>query len=175
MPIIRRRIRLIGVWLLGGAILFTINITLGEGVTGLTAEVGRDVTLTGRTDLWAELLRKDINPLLGTGFESFWLGERAQYFWKKYWWRPTQAHNGYLELYLNLGIIGIGLLASMIFFSYRNIRKSLVTEFYFASFRLSVLIIVLIYNLTESAFKGLHIMWFMLLLVSIEYSRPHFT
>ena len=40
--------------------------------------LGRDSSLTGRTELWGELMRFRLNPWLGTGFESFWLGDRAE-------------------------------------------------------------------------------------------------
>jgi O-antigen ligase len=76
--------------------------------------VGRDTTLTGRTNLWAELLREPINPLLGTGYQSFWPGPRTEYFWAKYSFHPNQAHNGYLETYLNGGFLGVCLLVAMI-------------------------------------------------------------
>lgn len=171
LRVVRKRIRHIGFVLLGAAISVSLMVMWAGGPTTLLSEMGRDPTLTGRTDLWAELLNIDVNPWLGTGFEGFWLGERAEYLWAKYWWRPTQAHNGYLELYLNLGLIGLGLLAVMVFSSYRSIRSKLISEFHFASFRMAMLMIVLIYNMTEAAFKGLHILWFMFLLVSIEYSR----
>src|SRR5437879_3179657 len=46
--------------------------------------LGRNITLTGRTELWADLFRMDVNQFVGTGFESFWLGERAEHFWNKY-------------------------------------------------------------------------------------------
>ncbi len=45
------------------------------------------------------------NPLLGTGYESFWLGPRLQWFWQHAGLgHINEAHNGYLEVYLNLGI-----------------------------------------------------------------------
>ena len=62
---------------------------------------------------------------LGTGFESFWLGPRLDKIWSVYRWRPTQAHNGYLEIYLNLGWIGIMLLAVVIFTGYGTISSAL--------------------------------------------------
>ena len=40
---------------------------------GLVQTAGRDITLTDRTLVWHELMQVDINPLFGTGFESFWL------------------------------------------------------------------------------------------------------
>jgi O-antigen ligase len=37
----------------------------------------RDPTFTDRTLLWSYLLKMNTNPLLGTGYESFWLGPRV--------------------------------------------------------------------------------------------------
>ena len=72
--------------------------------------MGRDSTLTGRTEIWTHVLWVAGNPLLGTGFESFWLGDRLANVWSI---MPgiQEAHNGYLEVYLNLGWIGVTLLA----------------------------------------------------------------
>ena len=72
--------------------------------------VGRNATLTGRTGLWKDLLAMDTHPWLGTGFESFWLGSRLEHIWSLYPWHPNEAHNGYLEVYLNLGLAGVGLM-----------------------------------------------------------------
>ena len=48
----------------------------------LAGAVGKDPTLTDRTKIWAFLLSMHTNPLLGTGYESFWLGPRLQWFWQ---------------------------------------------------------------------------------------------
>src|SRR5207244_5423105 len=79
---------------------------------GLVEAMGRDSTLTGRTDIWKEVLSTDVDPWLGTGFESFWLGKRAEQLWKKYYWHPNQAHNGYIEIFINLGWAGVACTAS---------------------------------------------------------------
>jgi len=42
--------------------------------SGLVQTMGRDPTLTGRTEIWSLVLGMVRSPLLGTGFESFWLG-----------------------------------------------------------------------------------------------------
>src|SRR5262245_58266320 len=78
------------------------------GISDLvTATLGRDTTMTGRTDLWDAVLPLNPNPLLGAGYESFWLGDRLKALWTRFWWQPNQAHNGYLEVYLNLGLLGL--------------------------------------------------------------------
>ena len=46
----------------------------------------------------------------------------------KYWWHPNQAHNGYYEQYLNLGILGLVTLAAMIVAGYRKARKEMLVD-----------------------------------------------
>ena len=104
-------------------LLAAAGLFLSSG-TGLVEAMGRDTTLTGRTDLWEQLLRMPVDPLFGTGFESFWLGERVEAFWRTYWWHPNQAHNGYLEIFLNLGWMGLALLAGVVAGAGRNIRRA---------------------------------------------------
>src|SRR5437773_12489899 len=98
-------------------------VFLGRG-TGLVETMGRDPTLTGRTQIWHLVLSMTTNPLLGTGFESFWLGPRLQKIWSIYWWRPNEAHNGYLEVFLNLGWVGAALLAVVLITGYRRVFEA---------------------------------------------------
>src|SRR5260370_23420772 len=76
--------------------------------------MGRDPTLPGRTELWDLVLSLTGYPVFGTGFESFWLGPRLARIWSIYWWHPNEAHNGYLEVYLNLGWVMLVLLPFLI-------------------------------------------------------------
>ena len=57
------------------------------------------MTLTGRTAIWDSVLQKVSNPLFGAGFESFWLGDRLKSMWAEFYFKPNQAHNGYIEVY----------------------------------------------------------------------------
>src|SRR6266850_1226315 len=80
--------------------------TLFLDVGGFALEtMGKDPSLTGRTKIWDLVLGLSGNPLFGTGFESFWLGPRLERIWSVIWWHPNEAHNGYIEVYLNLGWI----------------------------------------------------------------------
>ncbi len=90
--------------------------------------LGRDATLTERTDLWPILLEVEINPILGTGFESFWLGKRLDDLWRTLGWHANEAHNGYLETYLNLGLIGLFLLLGLLLATYVKCCRSLLTD-----------------------------------------------
>lgn len=125
----------------------------------LAGAIGRDPTLTDRTLLWKILLSMHTNPLLGTGYESFWLGPRLAWVWQKFTLGINEAHNGYLEIYLNLGLIGLFLLAVFLIVSYRSICSRLTSPSSLASLFLALWTILLFYNVTEAAFKGSQLMW----------------
>lgn len=76
------------------------------------ATVSKDslATATSRTPLWTFLAGYALEkPLLGYGFGGFWrrhIGPPASVEEELGWW-PAQAHNGYLDLQLELGLIGL--------------------------------------------------------------------
>jgi O-antigen ligase len=152
-----------------------LGLVLAELAFGLSSPVldvlGRDPTLTGRTRLWDEVMKLGTNPVLGAGFESFWLGDRLRYLWELHWWQPNEAHNGYLETYLNLGAVGLLLLFGLMIGTFRKIRGELMANSLFGRFRLGFLLAALVYNLTEAAFKGLHLVWFVFLIIAIDYAK----
>jgi exopolysaccharide production protein ExoQ len=128
--------------------------------------IGRDPTLTGRTDIWKILLSMHTNPLLGTGYESFWLGPRLAWVWEKYAPGLNEAHNGYLEVYLNLGLIGLLLLAGFLIATYRNICRRLKPFSSLASLSLALWTILLFYSVTEAGFRS-GLMWVVFLMGAI--------
>lgn len=82
----------------------------------------RDESLTGRIPLWS-LVWTDIQerPVLGYGYGAYWLGKAglSPLFWATLGWRdsPNQAHNGFLDIWLECGIGGIlALLATLVVF-----------------------------------------------------------
>lgn len=141
-------------------------LAYGFGINGsLASQIGRDPTLTDRTALWKMVLGMHTNPLLGTGYESFWLGPRLKYIWFAFG-AVNESHNGYLEIYLNLGIIGVALLVWLLLSSYRKISKKLSPFSNLASLNLALWTITLFYNMTEAAFKG-QLVWLAFLLAAI--------
>jgi len=131
---------------------------------GVAQAMGRDSTLTTRTQLWRDLLRISVDPWVGTGFESFWLGERAKALWRTHWWHPNQAHNGYLEVFLNLGWIGVILLGFVIAWGFRNVVGAVRRDRELGGLRLAFFVAAILYNLTEAAFKVMHPVWIAFLL-----------
>jgi uncharacterized membrane protein len=141
----------------------------------LAEAVGRNPDLTGRTEIWRILLSTGTNPLVGAGYESFWLGPRLRWIWEQtvgVTGRINEAHNGFLEVYLNLGLIGLLLLGAFLVGSYRTICRRVGALSSLGSLSLALWTVLLFYNVTESAFRG-HLMWVAFLLGVIAV--PGFT
>lgn len=89
---------------LGAAVLVTLM--------GGAELLGKSSDLSGRTEVWefaATMVER--RPWLGYGYKVFWLGSDAPAaaFWKASRNFVPHAHNGFLELALDLGLIGLGL------------------------------------------------------------------
>lgn len=130
--------------------------------------LGRDDTLTGRTEIWQDVIPLVENPLIGTGFESFWLGSRKDALWEKIFWKPNQAHNGYLETYLHLGLIGLGLLLASIFSAYQKLKMKMQEDISVGIFKFVILLYAVLANITEASFKGINLVIFLFFLVVLE-------
>ncbi len=76
---------------------------------------GRDATLSGRTYLWDYAIQYIMDsPFKGYGFSSFWetKGVLIQYFLL---YDATSSHNSYLDLILELGVVGFAIMMVMIY------------------------------------------------------------
>ena len=131
---------------------------------GLVSTLGKDPTLTGRTQIWETVVKFTPSPLLGAGFESFWLGQRLKDLWTIFVWRPNQAHNGYVEVYLNLGWIGLTLLFLIMMTGYGRVVRGFRQDKSTGSLRLAYFTITVIYNLTEAGFRLFNPVWIIFLL-----------
>jgi O-antigen ligase len=163
---VKRNLRFIELYLVLGAVLFLVLDSAFNLRATLLHSLGRDETLTGRTDVWDLLLRHQSNTLLGAGFNSFWSGETLRKIWETV---PgiVQAHNGYLDTYLNGGILGVGFLLAWLWSASRNIKSALIEDTDYARVRLAFLCIAVIYNWTEAAFNKNGLLWMVLLLVTM--------
>jgi len=117
--------------------------------------MGRSSTLTGRTAIW--------NMVLGAIRRRPWLGYGYDVFWNRYTpdlapvidflqFRPLHAHNGYLDLLLALGRVGMFLfIAGFITNLWRAGRLFLANEVRGAKWPLFVLLFFAVFNFGESA------------------------
>jgi O-antigen ligase len=138
---------------------------------------GRDMTLTGRTGLWKDLLDNAAkSPVLGVGFGAFWVGHigYAMYplnNWSRVTpeWRPGEGHNGFIDVYVDLGAIGVVLVLLIIGFAFAGAIDDLQNNFELGRLRLALLLSIVMNNLTESSLlKGTHSLWFVFLLVAVN-------
>src|SRR5437764_14042065 len=103
--------------------------------------MSRTSTLSRRTILWTHLLQLHTNPSLGTGFDSFWLGGRLKQLEGIFFFIPNEAHNGYLETYLNLRLIGVFLVIGLFVATLWKIRPELFLIFKWGRNRVGLLVV----------------------------------
>jgi exopolysaccharide production protein ExoQ len=172
--------------------LGVVSETLFSLSSNLLEAAGRDVTFTGRTGLWETLLREPINPLVGVGYASFWLGDRLAKYWAMYPTSPPiEAHDGYLEVYLNLGVIGVCLIVFVLWTGLSRMRQRLARsddgsqtadDRVLATFGVAYGLAYVLYNITEATFQGSNTLFVIFLILSFTYSHsaapqfgvPHF-
>jgi O-antigen ligase len=135
---------------------------------------GKSADLTGRTDIWEPVINEIGNHLLfGIGYGAFWLGpgSASQVVIDTLPWIPYQAHNGYLDITNELGLIGFTLFLGMIIVTARDL--TLMTQFDRPGAALfgSILVTLLVANYTESSiFRGLTFEYWLLLLACVSAS-----
>lgn len=169
LPYWKRRPGRIEVWGVSIAVaLWSLNAGLGLQEM-FVQSLGRDMTLTTRTDMWPVLLRMQDSPLLGAGFNTFWAGPRLVQLEQALGGFFLQAHNGYLEMYLNGGLVGVGLLVVLLCMSYRRIREKLVLGIPTAGVRLVMLFVAIAHNCTEATFYKLSLLWLVTVFAMMDY------
>ena len=162
-------------YLLTAVVVVAVAAYFGFFTFFITQVLGKDMTLTDRTQIWDVLLKWDINPIFGTGYESFWLGERREEMWREFpVLKLTSAHNGYLQTYLDMGILGLLATLALVIAGYSKARRALFTNFNFARYRLGFWLAFLIYNWTEVAFRthGVPFFGFLLAVIDFPLSNP---
>jgi exopolysaccharide production protein ExoQ len=138
----------------------------------LVGALGKDPSLTGRTQIWSLVLSLHTNPWVGTGFESFWLGPRLDKMRTALPNFPiNEAHNGYLEVYLNLGWTGICFIALLLVTGYKRVISGIRRNPGKASLFLGFFLCTLFYSFTEASFRMMTVAWVFLLVVIVAGSR----
>lgn len=135
-----------------------------DTVGTLVHTLGRNSTLTGRTSIWKAVLSMNTNPIIGTGFESFWIGDRLERVWNMSVHGIQEAHNGYIEIYLNLGWVGLVLLGWLIICGFRNAESTLRRNVHAGRLKFAYLTASLIFSITEAGFRMLEPIWIAFLL-----------
>lgn len=105
----------IGLLLLYTLVLLRILPGLHTLLGPIGALTGKDLTFTGRSDIWDLMFEQiALHPGLGGGFGAFWSGTRegtpSFEFVMRLGFDPASAHNGYLDILNELGAAGLLLL-----------------------------------------------------------------
>lgn len=154
-------------FLVAGVISLALTALFFDSSGGLVKTIGRDPTLTGRTAIWnvvIELAQR--RPLIGAGFETFWMGDRLQRVWQVEK-GIQEAHDGYIEVYINLGWFGILFLAGLILTGYRNVLEVFRRDRELGSIKLAYFVTGVIYSCTEAGFRMMSPVWIAFLLAVI--------
>ena len=98
-------------------LLLFLQLGLWYNADPLLAVVGKNSTLTGRTDIWLatlDLIKQ--KPLLGWGYMATWVptDPETAAVWEEFRWAVPNAHSAYLDVALQLGLVGLGLLLTII-------------------------------------------------------------
>jgi exopolysaccharide production protein ExoQ len=113
LKIVRWRYRSLIIAIMSLVLFLEITVILLVGNAETIADVlGKDLTLTGRTVLWSavwEMIQKQ--PWLGYGYGAFWdvrsAGSQAAQIWLATGWKMNHPHNGFLALWLDIGLVGL--------------------------------------------------------------------
>jgi len=156
---------LVLVLLLGG------GLTKLLGVQGAVMKgMGRSSDFTGRTEIWKALEGMDTNPIVGTGFETFWIGPRLEYM-NRLFPGINESHNGYLEVWLNLGGIGLVLIVLVLGQGYRSSVAVFRRDPMLGSLLVAYIVTAVMYNVTEAGFRMLGPEWIFVVLSVVAAGR----
>lgn len=166
-------------WSILSGTLFFVADSAFDIRENIILALGRDPSLTDRTDVWADVLALQPNVLLGAGYEAFWLGERLQILWNIWPWHPNQAHSSFIEMYSNGGLIGLALLVCMMISAFRSaardLRSASQEEADWGRLRMAFLLSIACVSYTEALFKGVNPMWTIFCIVAWTSASPALT
>ncbi|WP_232547761.1 O-antigen ligase family protein [Propioniciclava soli] len=127
---------------------------LSTGFGAILELLGRDPSLTGRVPIW-NVVRFAIaeRPVTGYGWDALWIAgsPTTQRFWAMHYDVPFHhAHNGYLDLAAQIGIVGLVLalvfVGSLLF---RTLPQFLAEPTAPVGWLLALVVVLLSYNATE--------------------------
>lgn len=162
-------IAVMGLGLATGVLLFA-----ADAVFGL---LGKDATLTGRTKIWAAVMRQIAErPWTGYGYGAVWTetgnwGPLARIV-KDAGFRPQHAHNTWIEQWLGQGIVGLAAFA-MTYMQTLTLAVLAVFRSRGALLAVPLLVVYTLMTLTESVGLVYNDMrWVMFVAVAVKLAWP---
>lgn len=162
-----RRVLIYG--LIGLVCMAALDQSLGVS-NMVVAALGRNTTLSGRTNIWRVVRERSGNPIIGMGFYSFWDTSRASNAIEEINSQFIKtAHNGYLDAYLDGGFIAVALLAAVILVAGKRTLDKLFEGDLYGRVAFIVWFLAVLYNNSESDYFRLGPLWMTFLLFSMSY------
>jgi O-antigen ligase len=152
-------------------VIVLLTQSAGSLLAGVVEALGRNMTFTGRTNIWEHITLNTVDPLRGAGYWNFWGGPHGHAIAAAMMTSVPNAHNGYLDIYLDGGFIGVMLLCFMLIVYGFRLAANTATGRY-DRVRFAMLVAMIIYNLSESTYARLTPSWFTTLLLIIQFPFP---
>ncbi len=138
----------------------------------ITQSLGRDATLTGRTQLWGDVIHEiGRHPWVGFGWLGYWTGTMdgpSRYVLERNTWNPPNAHNAVLEIMLNLGTIGAVLfLIPYVRGLFRSIGQVRRVPNILGLFPITYFSFVLLQSITEIGVVGRDLTWTLFVVAAV--------
>jgi exopolysaccharide production protein ExoQ len=155
---------------------FSVTVVIVAWPDFLFTLLGKDVTLTGRTGIWSAVFDSIAKrPLLGYGYQAFWLGLQGESYRVilAVSWVLAQAQNGFLDVMLEMGAVGLTIVLLIFGFAFRDGVVCLFhsrdqTQLRAVEWYLAIVVLTLFYNLDESfLFEPKHLGSMMFLLACV--------
>jgi exopolysaccharide production protein ExoQ len=142
-------------------------------VVGLEA-LGRDLTFSGRTSIWTYAIIAGMDhPMLGAGYRVFWTPEGANYVYARIWATVGNGHNGYLDIWLELGFVGLSLFLLMFLTGIKRAYSRLIrSNDIVGLFYPLILIYAFVYSWSEKFLLEQSELIWVLIMITLIYLTP---
>jgi exopolysaccharide production protein ExoQ len=162
---------------LGAVVFLPVMVCTGYFFFPVVAQwMGRDATLSGRTLIWKQVWVFVLQrPWLGWGYDAFWRGTQGEAFRvvAAVRFMVFHAHNGFLEIWLELGVAGLGLFALSYLRAWLRLWPALrAGEVDRVTWMVFVLVLILLYDLDENTlliYNGLFWVLYVAALANVEF------
>ena len=171
--------RTLRISLRAGAAAMTVAVLGLLGIAAVLANISADqislllfddTTFTGRTTIWDfAIFNAELRPWLGWGYQSFWAAgpESPNLRATGFLTGLNQAHNGYLDVLLETGIVGLAIMIAFLVTLLGAVERKWKSRWDVTLLLLSLIFLGIAHNFMESSLtRGYSSLWMVLLVTA---------